>query len=151
MFKRLILAAIALMAATPALAQNDNEPMLGRGGDWEDAAPAATPSRAVVFTALGTYSDLAQLRLIDVRSDAGDQGVLRVTCNGGDTVSGVFALGGSAAAGDGGRRPKPVQAGAGSALASGKTFKGRWGAAATGPAKPVTIGASEPDVCAGIG
>lgn len=150
MLKTLIPAAIALLAATPALAQNEMAPALGQLSEWSDAP--VTSSRSVVFTAIGTYRDEGNLRLIDVRSDADsdgdgtkDLGVLNVTCNGGDTLSGIFN---QAAAAD---RRKPKQAEDSSALAAGKTLRARWGVGATGPSKPVTLSAGQAGVCAGLG
>jgi hypothetical protein len=148
MFKYLIPATFALFAATPALAQNDAEAQVGRASEWTDA-PVQT-SRSVLFTAVGTYADQTGARLIDVRTDGDadgdgvmDKGVLRVTCNGGDMVTGVFSAGGAV--------DKARQADGAAAYAAGKTFKGRWGVVAAADGKPVTIGAGQPDVCAGLG
>jgi hypothetical protein len=154
MFKTLISAAVLTFAASPALAQNEMAPALGRLSEWSDAPVKS--NRSVVFTAIGTYRDEGKLRLIDVRSDADsdgdgamDLGVLNVTCNGGDALSGIFTLGGAAANAQ--RKPKLVQADESSALAAGKTLKARWGAGATGPARPVTLGVGQANVCAGLG
>ncbi len=153
MLKILTFTAAALCAATPALAQNDMAPAAGHLSEWSDAP--VRPSRSVVFVVAGTYRDEGNLRAIDVESDADsdgdgakDKGVLTVTCNGGDTLGGMFNLAG-AAAGD--RPRKLVQAGASSALATGKTLRARWGVGAGGPARAVTLGAGQAEVCAGLG
>jgi hypothetical protein len=154
MLKLLIPAAIALVAATPALAQNDNAPMAGRMEEWRDApAKPAAPSLAVTFTAVGTYSDAAGLRAIDVRADsdidgdgAMDQGVLRVACNGGDILTGSFVAG-TAPAGGG----KKLRAEADSALAPGKPVKARWDGTGGGTERAVTLGKGQAAVCSGLG
>ena len=147
---RTLLAAIPALAAiaiaAPAIAQNNTGSASGLS-DWEDA-PVAQPSRTVTFTASGAYADQGEQRLIDVKADRDvdgdgtmDQGVLRVTCNGGDLISGLFSPSASLSG------KKPVTAAGSSALAAGKTFKG--GSAQTSDAGiKVTLGSDQPDVCA---
>jgi hypothetical protein len=149
--KTLIPLAILCCAATPALAQNDSMPVAGRSSAFVDA-PAARPNRAVTFTAAGVYADLTPVRLIDVIIDAdadgdgaNDEGLLRITCNGGDTLSGVYKANLSVA--DDKDKPKTVKAAGASPLANGKTFKGRWVSSSSDGSKSVTI-AGGPDVCA---
>lgn len=151
MLKTLISLAIACGIATPALAQNDSMPVAGRGGEWVDPAVKA-PSRTVTFTAAGIYADLTPVRLIDVVIDAdadgdgaNDEGLLRITCNGGDTLSGVYKANLSVA--DDNAKPKSVKAAGGSPLANGKTFKGRWVSSSSDGSRTVMI-AGGPDVCA---
>lgn len=158
MFKTMISAAAVLLpaclAASPALAQNDMAPALGQLSEWTDAPVKS--SRSVVFTSIGTYRDEGSARLIDVESDADsdgdgvkDKGVLSLTCNGGDTVSGTFSL--EAAAADRPRKPKLLEAGAASLFAAGKTLRARWAVGAAGPARGVTLSAGQASVCAGLG
>lgn len=149
MYKHLISVAFALAFATPALAQNDNEPVIGR---------ASAESRVATFTAEGTYGDLPSIRLIDVVIDADgdgvkDAGVLRVSCTGGDMITGTFIPGGSVAeppAGVSGK-PKAGKAAAASAFAAGKTFKGRWASVRKGNERGVTLNSAQADVCSGLG
>jgi len=151
LLKSVLIPALLLTSASAAVAQNDLVPTLGHS-----AAPAKV-TRTVNITALGSYGNQGEERLIDVSLDADsdgdgtkDQGLLRVTCNGGDILTGRFELGESLAA----AKLKPVKAGGASALASGKTFKGSWNlrdvqkAMSTNAAVPLTLAPGGPDVCA---
>lgn len=148
MFKYLIPATFALFVASPALAQNEAEMQAARADGWTDGAVKS--SRSVLFTATGTYADQSGARLIDVQTDGDvdgdgvlDKGVLRLACSGGDMVTGVFQAGGAV-----GSAAKTAESAA--AFAKGKSFKGRWGLTAAAEGKPVTIGAGEANVCAGV-
>jgi hypothetical protein len=149
---RFVIAFIALVAASStALAQNNLMPATA-------GASATKVSRTIGFTALGTYGNEGELRLVDVKLDAdsdgdgaNDQGVLELACNGGDIVTGRLRIGESVA-----DRPKlkALQAKGASPLASGKTFKGSWDAREVAKANmtsapiPLTLAANAPDVCA---
>ena len=147
----IFLTALALAGGTAA-AQNESAPVVGRMTGWEDGPSALRP---VTFVALGTYSDQGERRQIDVSVQAdrdgdgsNDVGVLSITCNGGDILSGVFAPAGKD------RAVKAAKAPAASPLGQGKTFDGKWDAAQTLDGSPppaaVTLG-SDPDVCAALG
>ncbi len=153
---KILLATAATISASAAIAQNDMAPMIGRS----DAAPARV-TRALGFTALGTYGNQGKQRLMDVRVDADsdgdgakDQGVLRVTCSGGDILNGHFLVGQSTSA----LKPKlkVLRAQPSAALAAGKTFKGSWDladvsrASLTSAPVPLTVSAANPDICAGL-
>lgn len=156
MFKTLISLGVALCAATPALAQNDSAPVAGRMGEWTDPAPAGKNARSVVFVTAGTYADVTGARLFDVKIDAdgdgdgeNDVGVLRVTCNGGDTLSGMFDRRFTAATLPG-ASAKVTKGGAGP-LAAGTSFKGLWQATSSNGSKTVALASSTPDICTGLG
>jgi len=151
LLKTALMSAALLAGATAAVAQNDLVPTLGHG------AATAKVTRTVTITALGAYANQGEERLIDVRLDADsdgdgekDQGLLRVTCNGGDILTGRFQSGENLAA----AKIKPVKAKAASALADGSTFKGSWNlrdvqkASMTNAAVPLTLAPGGPDVCA---
>ncbi len=153
---KILLATAATISASAAIAQNDMAPMIGRS----DAAPARV-TRALSFTALGTYGNQGKQRLMDVRVDADsdgdgakDQGVLRVTCSGGDILNGHLLVGQSTSA----LKPKlkVLRAQPSAALAAGKTFKGSWDlaevsrASLTSAPVPLTVSAGNPDICAGL-
>ncbi len=154
---KILLATAAIASGSAAIAQNDMAPMIGRS----DAAPTRV-TRALSFTALGTYGNHGKERLMDVRVDADsdgdgakDQGVLRVTCSGGDILNGQFLVGQSTAA----LKPKlkVLRAQPSAALAAGKTFKGSWDltdasrASSTSAPIPLTVSAGKPDICTGLG
>jgi len=149
----MLISTAALLSAGAALAQNDMVPVLG-------AADGGTPViKTVAITALGAYANDGDERLIEVQADADtdsdgakDKGLLRVSCNGGDIVSGGFQAGATAAAIS--PKPKMVKAAAASPLAAGKTFKVKWNlrdvtaASQTGAAVPLTLASGQPDICA---
>lgn len=143
MLKTVISTFLAL-SATAAVAQNSMSTPTGQMSDWEDAPVASAPqSRAVTFTSAGTFRDEGEQRFIDVKGDAdGDgkeeAGVLKVNCNGGDLLTAMFNPGNSGA---------QSKAPAASTLAAGKTFKGSRPQSGVAGTK-VTIGSSEPNVCA---
>ena len=138
---RLIVPTVLALSASAAIAQNTMATP-GALSDWEDA-PAAAPqaNRAVTFVSAGTYRDDGEQRFIDVKGDAdGDgkeeAGVLKVNCNGGDLLTGMFNPGNAVG---------QAKAPAASAFAAGKTFKGTRPQPSVAGTQ-VTIG--EADVCA---
>ena len=152
MLKTIIAAAALAGAATAALAQNDMVPMVGPGA-------AGKVKKTVNFTALGSYAGQGEKRLIDVRLDAdadgdgaNDEGVLHVTCNGGDILTGQFAAGQKLAAVQ--PKLKVAKAPGSSAIAAGKSFKASWilseaaKARAIGDPVPLSVPAGDTDVCA---
>lgn len=150
---KMLISTAALLSAGATFAQNDMAPVLGAG---DGAAPVI---KTVAITALGAYANDGDERLIEVQADADtdsdgtkDKGLLRVSCNGGDIVSGGFQAGATAAAIS--PKPKMVKAAAASPLAAGKTFKVKWNlrdvtaASQTGAAVPLTLASGQPDICA---
>ena len=145
-----ILVLVPFAAAIPAAAQNNMAPSAGLLGT---GAGVVNTQRSVTFTALGTYADQGADRLIDVQTDrdndgddVNDKGVLKVSCNGGDTLTGLFKLGGSAQQ----QKGKLQRASGASPLVSGKTFKGSWNIKeSTADGTPVIVGSDQPDLCAG--
>ena len=151
MLKTIIAAAVLACAPSAALAQNDMVPMVGPG--------AGKVKKTVNFTALGSYAGQGDKRLIEVRLDAdadgdgaNDEGVLQVTCNGGDLLAGQFAAGQKLAAVQ--PKVKVAKAPGSSAIAAGKSFKASWilseaaKARAIGEPVPLNVPAGDTDVCA---
>jgi hypothetical protein len=147
-----VLVLLSFATAVPAAAQNNMAPSAGLLG----TGPAVVNTqRSVTFTALGTYADQGADRLIDVQTDrdndgddVNDKGILKVSCNGGDTLTGLFKLGGTVQQ----QKAKVQHASGSSPLGSGKTFKGSWNIReSTADGTPVIVGSDQPDLCVGRG